>query len=210
MREQYGGRPVLTSFIVFEGLDGSGTTTQANRLVEFLKSRGERALFTCEPSTFLTGKTIRNLLNGPEYAQPATMAHLFAADRNEHIYRPDTGILSLLSRGYIVVSDRFLFSSLAYQGVITDPVLVNALNGAFPLPEHLIYIDLEPEVAERRMVSRGEGDIYENLPFQRKVHDAYKEVLDRFVDTAMKIHRVEGTVDPDSVFLQIKKALNYR
>ncbi len=199
---------IVDSFIVFEGLDGAGTTTQAKRLVEFLNRTKVPAEFTCEPTSFLTGITIRSLLNGPEHVEPDTMAYLFAADRNEHLNRPGTGIRALLGERKTVVCDRYLFSSLAYQGTTTGDTLVGFLNERFPLPRHLVFLDVSPEVAETRRSARGAGDIYENLAFQQEVFHAYKTVLDHFTGSGMEIHRINGNSDEDTVFGALLAALS--
>ena len=149
--------PILPGFVVFEGLDGAGTTTQAHRLVTCLRSRGVAAEFTCEPTDYLTGRTIRALLTGPERATPWTLAMLFAADRHEHLERPESGILARLATGATVISDRYLFSSIAYQGAFCDGAAVERLNGAFPLPEHLVFVDTPQDEASRRLAHRGLG-----------------------------------------------------
>lgn len=98
-----------------------------------------------------------------------------------------------------MVSDRYLFSSLAYQGLTCDPALPEALNEAFPLPELLLYFTLAPEVAVGRMASRRELDIYENLAFQRRVAEAYESVIDSFEGLGMRIARIDAARSPDEV-----------
>jgi len=93
-----------------------------------------------------------------------TMARLFAADRGEHLSGPG-GIRAALERGELAVSDRYFFSSLAYQSVECDPDLVRELNRRFPLPEYLIFLDVPPEIGEGRVSRRGEREIYERTGF---------------------------------------------
>jgi dTMP kinase len=206
---------VLPGFIVFEGLDGAGTTTQAHRLVERL-SRYTPAEFTCEPTGFATGALIRTLLHGPEYAQPETLALLFAADRHEHLYRPEQGIRALLAAGKTVVCDRYLFSSLAYQGSLTDFEFVARLNAPFPLPEHLIFIDTPLNEAFRRMEGRGNRDTLEQMDVQEQVAPRYRAVIREFRETdevrsgAMKITEIDGSRPPDDVFREVCSAVLYR
>lgn len=212
-------REVLPGFIVFEGVDGSGTTTQARRLVDYLNGTADvTAEFTFEPTDFATGKVIRTLLKGPEFAQWETLALLFAADRNEHLERPDSGIRARLAAGYTVVSDRYLFSSLAYQGAFADPDLVDRLNASFPLPQHCFFIDTPLDEAYRRMRSRRRntvdtGDSLEESPVQERVARRYRTVIDRFSRApearsgAMQIHRIDGSPSEDQVFQAIVDAL---
>tara|TARA_B100000614_G_scaffold91619_1_gene82830 strand:+ start:865 stop:1506 length:642 start_codon:yes stop_codon:yes gene_type:complete len=201
--------PILPGFVVFEGLDGAGTTTQAHRLVTCLRSRGVAAEFTCEPTDYLTGRTIRALLTGPERATPWTLAMLFAADRHEHLERPESGILARLATGATVISDRYLFSSIAYQGAFCDGAAVERLNGAFPLPEHLVFVDTPQDEASRRLAHRVVRDSLEQDDVQRLVAARYRGVIDAFDErTEVRVHRVDGRDDPDSVFAAIRSALN--
>ncbi len=200
-------RQIIPRFIAFEGLDGSGTTTQAKRLVERLEQAGAAAVYTYEPSAFLPGATIRRLLAREEPVHPTTMAFLYAADRNEHLFRDKTGVVALLERGKSVVTDRYLFSSLAYQGSEADREFVRTLNERFPLPEHLVYLDVDPDTAIRRTVQRGEADIYENLNVQRRVAAAYEAVLDEFSGSGMAVHRIDGNAGQDEVFASIWRAI---
>lgn len=203
---------VLSGFIVFEGLDGAGTTTQARRLADLLSRTGP-AEFTCEPTGFATGALIRNLLHGPEYAQPETLALLFAADRHEHLHRPEQGIRALLSKGTKVVCDRYLFSSLAYQGSMADFDFVAGLNAPFPLPEHLVFIDTPLKEAFRRMEGRGSRDSLEQMDVQEQVAPRYRAVIKEFYRTnavrtgAMRITEIDGSRSPDDVFTEVCSAV---
>ena len=196
--------PVLPGFIVFEGIDGAGTTTQAQRLVAHLSAAGLSAQFTCEPTDCATGTTIRRLLAGPEHVEPWTLALLYAADRHEHIERPAVGIRALLDRGNRIVSDRYLFSSLAYQGAFNDFGAVERLNHHFPLPEHLIFIDTPRVEASRRLASRATRDILERDDVQQRVEGMYREIIADFVRrSSIHIHTIDGHQNPDGVFRDI-------
>ncbi|HET7839039.1 MAG TPA: dTMP kinase, partial [Rectinemataceae bacterium] len=126
-------------------------------------------------------------------ADPGTVAHLFAADRHEHLYGA-SGIVERLGRGEAVVCDRYIFSSLAYQGVACGPELPLRLNRDFPLPELLLFFDLEPELSMGRIGHRGKREIYEELPFQEKVRKAYHDALRRFESGPMRIVRVDASL----------------
>jgi dTMP kinase len=198
--------PVLPGFIVFEGLDGAGTTTQAQRLHRFLDTEGEEAVHTWEPTDFLTGKTIRALLHGPEFAEPWTLALLFAADRYEHLHRPDTGILSNLKAGKVVVSDRYLFSSLAYQGSFADFSAVESLNHQFPLPEHLIFIDTPRDTALQRLATRKTRDSLEHESVQVRAEYTYRGVISDFERAGrIQVHRIDGDLDVETISGQIRE-----
>ncbi|OPY44919.1 MAG: putative thymidylate kinase [Methanoregulaceae archaeon PtaU1.Bin222] len=186
-------REILRKFIVLEGLDGAGTTTQSRLLLERLRSEGFLASSTCEPTSGPIGKAIRSFLKGSESFVPSTAAYLFAADRNEHVFGKD-GIAERTAKGETVVSDRYFFSSLAYQAVDCDYVLVESLNSRFPLPEFLFFLEVPPEVAEGRMASRETREVYERLDFQQKVRDNYRKVLSGFGLSPMRILVVDGTL----------------
>ena len=108
---------IVTNFIVFEGLDGAGTTTQANLLEEKYNSLNIPCINSCEPTRGFIGKAIREVLSGDIKVASGTIAKLFVSDRHEHLYNPKDGILSRCKAGDFVISDRYLFSSLAYQSL---------------------------------------------------------------------------------------------
>lgn len=193
-------------FIVFEGIDGAGTTTQAQRLVAALEQRAIPACFTCEPSTEPPGVLIRDILAGDDAVQPETLALLFAADRREHLYHPQRGIQSLVTKGTTVVCDRYVFSSYAYQGITAGIDLVTTLNNDFPMPDHLIFIDTSPDESDRRLQTRSRRDRFEEPTLQRSVAERYRDVMDHF-EQRVALHRIDGNTDPDGVFDAICRAL---
>ena len=138
---------IIPNFAVFEGGDGSGTTTQLSLLTERLKNSKKPVFFpTFEPTEGPIGKLIRVALLTSEFKkdtelQRQTIAMLFAADRNEHIYKPD-GILAHANRGELVVSDRYVLSSLVYQGIECGDELPQSLNSRYPAPDVLIFFDI--------------------------------------------------------------------
>ncbi len=192
------GRATIENFVVFEGIDGTGTTTQLNRLSRRLEASGIAHHASCEPTPGPVGVLIRQAPSGAFPARPETVARLFAADRGEHLYGPE-GIVARTGRGQLAVSDRYLFSSLAYQGLTCGNELPALLNAPFPLPELLLFFELDPEVAERRMASRKELDIYENLQFQRHVAEAYRTIVGSFEDSGLNIARINASATPDEV-----------
>lgn len=153
---------------------------------------------SCEPTPGPVGILIRQALSGAFPARAETVARLFAADRGEHLYGPE-GIVARTELGQLTVSDRYLFSSLAYQGLTCGNELPTLLNAPFPLPELLLFFELDPEVAERRMASRKELDIYENLEFQRHVAEAYRTIVHSFEDSGMTIARINASATPEEV-----------
>jgi dTMP kinase len=201
-------RPVWERFIVFEGLDGAGTTTQAKLIAALLQNGGSCAELTCEPTSYPTGKAIRTLLARDAIVDPKTLAYLFAADRNEHLFNPVSGIAVRLGAGCTVVCDRYLFSSLAYQGREVPDELVGSLKSRFPLPEQLVFIDAPVNLAEQRRQDRTlEQERHEHIRFQERVYRRYQEILSQYETSAMKIHRIDGTGTVDEVHERIASAL---
>ena len=189
---------ILRGFVVFEGIDGSGTTTQLSRLSKRLEDAGAPWSSSCEPTDGPVGTLIRQALSGSFAARPETVARLFAADRGEHLYGED-GIVERTGRGELVVSDRYVFSSLAYQGLTCGPDLPLALNAPFPLPELLVFFEVDPELAAARMSTRSSLEIYENIAFQRRVAAAYADVMSSFEGKGMTIARLDAGASPDVV-----------
>ncbi len=189
---------VLRRFVVFEGLDGAGTTTQLKRVEAALGSARIPHWTTFEPTNLPTGRLVRQVLRGEVEARPETLARLYSADRHEHLYGPG-GVLERLGRGELVVSDRYIFSSLAYQGVACGPDLPRLLNSGFPLPELLVFFDLPATVSMGRVDGRGEREIFDTLPFQEKVRRTYEESLSEFADSGVKILRIDATKSIEAV-----------
>ena len=186
---------VLKNFIVFEGIDGAGTSTQIKKLVE---KDPERFVATAEPTKSEIGKFLRRMLAGEFHVDEKTNAYLFAADRCEHIFGKG-GVKELCESGKTVVSDRYFFSSLAYQSVSCGLELPELLNSPFPLPEYLFFFDINPEVSLARVNARhGSKEIYENLDAQKKIAALYEKIISSYENSTakreeMKIVRIDAT-----------------
>ena len=173
-------------FICIEGLDGSGKTTHAYRIVRNLQEKGFDAVYTTEPSRGALGKFIRGtILEGKKRVPRVVEAFLFAVDRVEHFEKE---VKPALKEGKIVVSDRCVYSSLAYQGAAgLDLEWIEKIN-RFALPPDLaIYIDVPPEVVVKRI--RRKKSVMERLETQRRV----KEVYMKFVDNG-KLVPIDGDI----------------
>lgn len=184
-----GPRGVL---IVLEGVDGSGTTTQGDEIVRHLSARGVPHHRTREPSNGPVGMLIRLALSrrlGTGYAHhdpdedapapgaldEATMALLFAADRTDHLH---SEVLPNLRAGRAVVCDRYVLSSLAYQGLSLGDAWVAEANRHAVTPDLTLYLDLPVEHAVERMASsRWTKDLYEDGGHLRRVRARYLEVI---------------------------------
>lgn len=185
---------ILKNFIVFEGIDGAGTSTQIKKLAEHF-DKG-KIFVTAEPTSGETGRFLRRMLKGEFKVDEKTAAFLFAADRSEHIFGKD-GIIKQTGNGKIAISDRYFFSSLAYQSVTCGKELPELLNSVFPLPEYLFYFKIDPKISLARVDSRGETkEIYEKLSFQEKTAALYDSVINEYrgkKGEGMKIIDVDAT-----------------
>ena len=199
-------------FLVLEGLDGAGTTTQASRLCAWLASRGRRAHLTAEPSKGPVGTEIRQVLSGRLRGagggdfDPRALALLFAADRLDHW---ESEIRPNLEAGLDVVSDRYVLSSLAYQGVTTgDAAWVAAINGRAPAPDLTLFLRVRPAVAlRRRYAATSEREIFEVPEFQRRVHRAYGRALARIVEAGERVADIAGEQPVEGVAADVARAV---
>ena len=198
----------IKNFIVLEGLDGCGTTTQTTLLVKKLEEAGIQAVSTREPTDGSIGRFIRSVLQKKESVDPFTLALLFSADRNEHVFGKN-GIAEQTGSGKMMICDRYLFSSLAYQSLFIDYETVAGLNRFYPLPEYLFYIDLSPEECQKRMAARGEeAELFERLELQRKIDANYKKSLALLSDSAMKTVIIDGRGSIKDIHSQICRILD--
>ena len=181
---------ILKNFIVFEGIDGAGTSTQLKLLSE---KDSENIYITAEPTEFETGIFLRKMLKGDFPLDSKTAAFLFAADRNEHLFGKG-GIKEQTEKNKIVACDRYIFSSLAYQSVSCGWDLPYKLNENFPLPEILFFFEIDPEISLQRIQGRGFTEIYEKLDYLKKTEEQYLKVISFFEKKhpEMKIVRVNA------------------
>ena len=191
---------ILKGFWVLEGLDGAGTTTQLKKLEDYLQNKGTGVFRTAEPTIYETGRFIRKVLSGEIKVPQSTIAYLFAADRDNHINNPEYGIVSHLKKGEIVISDRYFFSSFAYQSIGFDPEAVKMLNSRFPYPELVLYVDTPVEDCINRIDSRGsDKEIYEKLDYQTKVHENYETMFSALPE-GCRLIRVDGRLSREEIF----------
>ena len=174
-------------FIVFEGIDSSGKSTQAKLLQKYYLSLNHQAVLSPEPTDGPIGKFIRNILNqqvnlaqSPDNFEQQ-MSYLFAADRYYHLYNEREGILTLLKQKINVISTRYYFSSLAYHGHCQKNLeLVKKLNKDFPEPDLLIYLDIPLDISLARLQDKSAKDVYENKEKLTKVKANYQNILQEY------------------------------
>ena len=194
-------RPQNTYFIVFDSLDGSGQTTQANLLKKFLSQQGLKIHITKEPTSNLIGGLIRGQLSGEWHSNQECLQLLFSADRAHHLEKE---IIPLLKKGITVICDRYFFSTIAYGGIdIQDKRWLIEINKKFLLPDIFFFLKVKPQVCIQRIQeNRFEVMLFEKKKLLTKVFNNYLQLTKEFSDIAMI---VDGEKPPQEVFAQIKK-----
>ena len=194
-------------FIVFEGIDGSGTSTQASLLKDYFIERGYRAVLSPEPSSGPIGKLIREIMQkniiviNDDNKFDEQMAYLFAADRHYHLHNDVDGVFQLIHDKVNVISTRYYFSSLAYNcHNPEDFEFVSSLNRKFPNPDLVVYIDLPIEVSLMRLSDRFSRDVYENKDKLVKVRKNFQSIFHHYDGLILK---VDGTELKDSIHQKI-------
>lgn len=201
--------PPRGKLIVLEGIDGAGTTTQLGALREHFARTGRRAVFTAEPSDGPVGSLVRLALQGrvvgadftphgstaSRHAPPpfdaAALALLFAADRADHTA---TTVEPGLAAGHHVVCDRYLLSTLAYQGQHAGIDWLLEINRAAPVPDLTVFLDVSAREAEKRMRgSRWRRDVFETPRQQRSVRARYLELIGRHIPAVGKVVIVDSS-----------------
>ena len=163
------------TFVCIEGLDGCGKTTQAKLLVEKLQ-RSYSAMYTAEPSEGKVGDFIRkSILYGEKRSTSLAEALLFAADRVEHV---ENEVLPALRQGKLVISDRYIYSSLAYQGAAGLSLeWIQSINQYALRPELAIFIDVDPRAVMQRL--KPVKSFMENLETQQRVRQIYLKFVEK-------------------------------
>ena len=202
-------------FITFEGGEGSGKTTCINRVVETLKQQGRDIVLTREPGGTPISEEIRNVILDKKNTDmdPRTEALLYAASRRQHIIQK---ILPSLKEGKIVISDRFLDSSLAYQGVarglgIDEIYKVNQYATEGLEPDITFFFDIVPEEGLKRIAANASREVnrldVEKLSFHHDVRNAFLELAKRFPN---RIVIIDASKDRDGVYNDVMNEINKR
>lgn len=166
-------------FIAFEGLDGSGSSTQSRLLADRLEKNGKPSLLTKEPTSDTpVGKMIREILQHKWSASPEGLQLLFCADRAEHLKNE---IEPALQSGRVVISDRYLYSTLAYGGMSVDMEWLKELNKNFRLPDITFLFRLSPEECISRIAGRGSDfELFEKTDKLAKIWENYEKIAAEF------------------------------
>ena len=185
-------------FLVLEGLDGAGTTTQTQRLSEWFQRQDRACVVTMEPTDRVVGKLIRRTLRGdPEAPSTQVLPWLFAADRCDHL---ETLIEPGLKEGRVVLSDRYYHSSLAYQSLVLPLEQVHQLNASFRVPDTTYFIHVSVDTALQRLDARGsEREVFETRERLAAIEQAYHNVNAYLQERGQRIVVIDGEQSPDEV-----------
>jgi dTMP kinase len=191
--------PYPGKFIVFEGLDGSGKSTQAELLLSYLKKK-RKVHLTSEPTRYLIGGLIKSFVTGDWKSTPECLQLLFAADRAHHL---DKEIIPLLKKGVTVISDRYFLSSLAFGGLeIKDSDWLLKINEKFILPDLTIILKVNPQTCIRRMAGeRFSLSLFEKEKKLKKVWQNYQKLAKRFKN----VYIIDGEPPSEKVAQKVIK-----
>ena len=196
-------------FIVIEGLDGSGKSTQINRLAAHLRQNGRRVHLTAEPTVSTTGGMLRDALGGVTKKTACELAAMFVVDRIFHNVNPVNGINKMLDDGYDVICDRYYYSSMAYQGSETDFDWVRDMNVRCPeirKPDLCIFFDLDPEICMKRIgANRSTTEIYEKKETLERVRARYMDIFAQLEDNVVVI---DTAADIESISKEVCRVVD--
>lgn len=190
-------------FIVFEGIDGSGTSTQARLLHERLVASGIPANKTSEPSMGPAGLVVRQALSHRITLDHRVLALLFAADRLDHLYNRENGIISGLTNGVVEISERYIHSSLAYQAIECDQKWIEDINRFAPWPDVVVYLEVHPGISAQRIAQRQTTtQLFEALPYLERVAVNYYLAL-RTAPSTTQIIMLDGARSSEIIHNEI-------
>ena len=197
-------------FITIEGPEGSGKTTVAKKVVETLENEGHKVLYTREPGGVGIAEKIRDIILDVNNTNldPRSEALLYAASRRQHLIEK---VIPALEKGYIVICDRFVDSSLAYQGHarglgIDEIYNINlfAINECFP--DMTILLNIDPEVGLARIMKNRQDEVnrldLEGMSFHKLVHEGYEIIKEKYAE---RFTLVDGNNTPEVVFDSVYK-----
>ncbi len=200
----------MSCFITIEGPDGSGKTTVAKKLVDKLNNEGIKTIYSREPGGVAIAEKIRDIILDVNNTNldSRSEALLYAASRRQHLVEK---VIPALNNGYVVICDRFLDSSLAYQGFargigIDEVYNINMFAIDNHLPDLTILLDIDPEVGISRIMKQRENEVnrldLEGLSFHKKVHEGYQILKEKY---SQRFTIVDGNKSKDVVFETVYK-----
>ena len=199
-------------FITFEGGEGSGKTTIANMIQKTLAQEGYHVVLTREPGGVEIAEKIRDIIHDVKYINMdrKTEALLYAASRRQHLVEK---VIPALENDAVVICDRFVDSSMVYQGIargigIDEVYQMNLFATENILPKRTIFFDIQPEDGLKRVYANKDREVnrldLENIDFHRKVYQGYLSLCDKFPNRIVKI---DASLDIDHVYQQVLKKI---
>lgn len=196
-----GEKSVKSKFIVFEGIDGSGKSTQCSLLYNFILSKNIPVKLLAEPTSGEYGQKIRKMLQSDKPIPVEEQIQLFMDDRQQDY---NVNIKPCIDSGITVVMDRYFYSNAAYQGSSSfspSQIIRKNISRGFPLPDRVYYIDIEPAEAMKRIIERngsGKTELFEKKAFLEVVRNNFLSIIDeRFL-------KADGNLRPEDIFRIIK------
>ena len=200
-------------FITMEGPEGAGKTTILEMLYKYYRDKGIKIVKTREPGGIRIAEKVREIILNPDHTEMdgRTEALLYAAARRQHLVEK---VIPALEEGCIVLSDRFIDSSLAYQGYargigIDEIWKINEFAIGGVMPDLTLYFDLEPETGLARINKSTDREInrldLEQLDFHKRVQEGYYKVIEKFPD---RLHKLEASQGVEDVFEEALQAIN--
>ncbi len=197
-------------FIVLEGIDGCGKSTQIEAVTQWIRMTGCPVHTTFEPTDGPVGRLIREMLSGRIAVDQRTIALLFAADRSDHIVNETNGIKKKTAEGTVVLCDRYYFSSYAYHGRYLDMewvIQLNKVNSDLLKPDITLFIDADPQLClDRIQKDRKHLDMYERLDIMTQVRDSYLAAFEKLKNQETVVV-IDGNRTVQAVQAQIRKAV---
>ena len=191
-----------SKFIVFEGIDGSGKTTQSSLLYNYIASENIPVRKLAEPTAGEYGRKIRKMLQGETPVSVEEQIRLFIEDRQEDL---DLNIKPCMEQGITIVMDRYFYSNAAYQGsssISSSEIIRQNIARGFPIPDRVYYIDIDPAEAMRRITARngsGKTELFEKKSFLEGVRKNFLEMSDSC------FLKIDGSLSQEEIFQIIKK-----
>jgi len=193
-------------FIAFEGIDGSGKSTQIQMLTDRIMKQGIRCYQTCEPSGGPIGSLTRQILTGRIKTDNRVIAAMFAADRLDHLLNEVDGIVAKVEDGICVVTDRYYFSSYAYHSVDVPMdwvIKTNEESAKILRPDGTVFIDIDADTAMERITkNRFHTELFEKKSRLEKVRNNYLKAFDLLKDEE-NVVMVDGTKTPEEIAEEI-------